>query len=395
MAVYSHSRLACFEQCAFKFKIKYLDGVKKEGHTTIEAFMGTIVHEVLEKLYKDLKFDKQNSLEDLIKKYNREWKKRITKDVKVVREEYNSENYRKMGEKFITDYYNSHKPFNDTKTLGIEQKIMLDLDGTGKYKVQGFIDRLSLKGKDTIEIHDYKTAGSLPAQEYLDKDRQLALYSIAVKKMYPFAKKIKLIWHYLAFDVDMVSTRTDAQLEMLKKDIMELMDTIHKTTIFNPKDSALCSWCEYPEECPMKKHEVLVKKLAPLQLHADTGVNLVTKYVELKKIADKAEKELNVVRDQLFDYSKKMNMENIVGKNNMIARLRIYTNLKMPTKYATKEINEIKSLLEFAGILDTFMVLDTFNLGRAINNGQIDKKLSDEIMKFAEKSYIRKIYLSR
>ncbi|MCK4968808.1 MAG: PD-(D/E)XK nuclease family protein [Candidatus Aenigmarchaeota archaeon] len=394
MTVYSHSRLACFEQCAFKFKLKYLDNIKKEGETSIEAFMGTIVHEILEKLYKDFKFDKLNTLETLIKKYNREWKKRISDKVKVVRKEYDSENYRKLGEKYITNYYNSHQPFNDSKTLGIEQRIVLDLDGTGKYKIQGFIDRLSLKGKDTIEIHDYKTAGSLPTQKYLDDDRQLALYSIAVKEMYPFVKKIKLIWHYLAFDVDMASTRTEKDLEMLKKDIISLMDKIHTNNVFEPKESALCSWCEYPEECPVKKHESIIKKLAPLQLHTDTGVNLVTKYVELKKIADEAEKELSEIRDKLFEYSSKTKMDNLTGKNGVIARLRTYTNLKMPGKNATKEIEEIKTLLEKASILETFMVLDTFNLGRAINSGQIDKELSDKIMRFAEKTYIRKVYLS-
>jgi len=37
-------------------------------------------------------------------------------------------------------------------------------------------------------------------QEYLDEDRQLALYAMAVKRMYPDAKQVKLAWNFLAFD---------------------------------------------------------------------------------------------------------------------------------------------------------------------------------------------------
>jgi len=393
MVVYSHSRLSCFEQCPFKFQLKYLNGIKKDI-TTVEAFMGTLVHEVLEKLYKDVKHNKQDTIEDLLKEYNKKWKKAWNDNIRIVRKDYTAENYRKMGEKYISDYYNRHKPFNHTKTLGLEMRVLIKLDTKGKYRIQGYIDRLALAGKDTIEIHDYKTSGSLPTQEYLDNDRQLALYAIAVKEMYPFVKKIKLIWHFLAFDVDMVSTRTEKQLEELKKEIVTLINAIEEHRAFEPKESALCDWCEYQEDCPLRKHMVEVKNMAPLKLHADDGVTLVTKYVELKKKADEATKKLETVRDELFRFAEQQGIDNIAGKNGVIARLRTYTNLKMPNRNDKESIEEIKSTLEMAGILDKFMVLDTFNLGRAINNNQIDPKLSKEILKFADKTQIRKIYLS-
>ncbi len=39
------------------------------------------------------------------------------------------------------------------------------------------------------------------------------------------------------------------------------------------------------------------------------------------------------------------------------------------------------------------MALDTFNLGGAINNKQIAPELAKEILKFAEKTQIRKVYI--
>ena len=75
LAIYSHSKLSTFENCKYKYKLRYVDGIKPEFKATIETFMGSRVHETLEKLYKDLKFMKENSLEDLIKYLNDRWER--------------------------------------------------------------------------------------------------------------------------------------------------------------------------------------------------------------------------------------------------------------------------------------------------------------------------------
>jgi hypothetical protein len=64
MTVYSHSRLSCYEQCPARFKLQYIDKVETEVEQSVEAFLGVRVHEALEKLYRDLGFQKKDSLED-------------------------------------------------------------------------------------------------------------------------------------------------------------------------------------------------------------------------------------------------------------------------------------------------------------------------------------------
>lgn len=66
MTIYSHSRLSCFEQCPNKFKLKYIDKVESDIEQSVEAFLGSRVHETLEKLYRDLDYHKLNSLDDLL-----------------------------------------------------------------------------------------------------------------------------------------------------------------------------------------------------------------------------------------------------------------------------------------------------------------------------------------
>jgi len=50
MTRYSHSKLSTFEQCRYKYKLKYVDRIKLEGASNVEAFLGSRVHEALEKL---------------------------------------------------------------------------------------------------------------------------------------------------------------------------------------------------------------------------------------------------------------------------------------------------------------------------------------------------------
>ena len=48
--IYSHSRLSTFEQCPYKFKLKYIDNIESEIPQTVEAFLGSRVHETLESI---------------------------------------------------------------------------------------------------------------------------------------------------------------------------------------------------------------------------------------------------------------------------------------------------------------------------------------------------------
>ena len=92
MPIYSHSRLSCFEQCPQKFKLKYIDKVETEVEQSIEAFLGVRTHETLEKLYRDLQYQKENTLEDLLSYLHDEWKKNWNDSIVIVKKEYGPDN---------------------------------------------------------------------------------------------------------------------------------------------------------------------------------------------------------------------------------------------------------------------------------------------------------------
>ena len=120
----------------------------------------------------------------------------------------------------------------------------------------------------------------------------LGFIRLESKKNLEMPKKINLIWHYLIFDKEFTSTRSDAQLKDLKKGVLSLIKTIEKDTKFSPLETKLCDWCEYPEYCPAKKHEAKVEALPLEKYLKDNGVTLVNKYASIKaKIRELKEKE--------------------------------------------------------------------------------------------------------
>jgi len=125
MTVYSHSRLSCYEQCPARFKFQYIDKVETEEEETVEAFLGSRVHETLEKLYRDLLHQKENTLEDLFAYLEKEWAANWSRDIIIVNEEYGPENYKKMARKYISDYYKRYHPFTQGRTVALEENIRI------------------------------------------------------------------------------------------------------------------------------------------------------------------------------------------------------------------------------------------------------------------------------
>jgi putative RecB family exonuclease len=387
VSVYSHSRLATYENCPQQYKLRYIDRIQlPEGEEGIEAFLGSRVHETLEKLYKELILTKLNSVEDLLDYYNAQWDRNWHGNVVVVKKGFTKGHYRNAGKESITNYYKRHQPFNQSKTLSTEQLLTFKIDD---YTIRGFIDRLGQNSKGIYEIHDYKTSGSLPSQDKLDNDRQLALYQIGIKEKFRDAKDIRLIWHYLIFDKEFRSARSDAQLKDLKKQIVSLIKTIEKDLRFNPTESNLCDWCEYPEYCPAKRHEIKVQDLPPNKYLKEKGVSLVNKYAviktkikELREQEAKLQLELDLMADAAAEYAKKENIFNIVGSEFM---LKVITETILNFPKAGEELREeLEKCIKKGGIWEEVSGLNLAKLNRLIEDEALDERTRNRLMRFAE-----------
>jgi len=248
MVIYSHSRLTTFEQCPLKYKFRYLDKLQPDYENSIEAFLGQKIHSTLEWIYSHAK-ERSFELDEVIKYYINSWMQDFTSQIKVINEEYTTQHYFNKGIRFLIDYFLKHSPFKDN-TIETEKKILFTLDVQKEYKIIGYIDRLvHNKVNNTFEIHDYKT-GATKSQKELDRDRQLAIYSLALQEYFKEVNEVFLVWHFLDTNQEKRSKRTPEELKKLRNEIIQLINKIESTKEFNPQPSALCKWCEFRSYCP-------------------------------------------------------------------------------------------------------------------------------------------------
>lgn len=391
MPSFSHSKIGTFEACKLQYKFAYIDKVKVEAEDTIETYLGIRVHEALEKLYRDLRFEKRMSLEELLAYYNTLWEENWKDSVIIVKKDYTVDNYRKTGERMLTDYYNKHKPFDRGRIIGLETQNFLSLDEQSRYKFHIRIDRLMDMGDGLYEVHDYKTGSSLSTQEDLDNDRQLAMYSQWVRQNFKDFKQVRLVWHFLAFDKEMDSFRTKDELESLRKEVLGQIREIEATDDFPANVSRLCDWCLYRTICPMWKHEVELVHKPENEYLSDPGLKLVDAYVELKEKIDAyrkdAEEELEKIREALIAFCEREKMQVVAGTENKIT-VKIIDAIKLPGKN-TKERSELIEMLKKLGRLEEVSDLNSYALTKVLEKKEWGKDERDQLERFwtAEKNY--------
>jgi putative RecB family exonuclease len=392
MPTYSHSRLETYKNCPLKFKYIYIER-KERLVESIEAFMGSRVHETLERLYRDLKFTKENSIDKLLEHYNSSWEKNWLDSIMIVKKDYTPEHYKNLGEKCIADYYHRYHPFDQGKTLGLEEKIFLDLNG---HRIQGIIDRLVQRDDGTYEIHDYKTSGYLPDQATLDKDRQLALYQLGLQNRWKDVKGVELVWHYLVFDKEMRSTRTKLQLDQLKMEIVELINEIEKAKKednFPANESSLCDWCEFGELCPNFKHLIKVEDLPKEEFLAEDGVQLANKFIELSEKKRETDADLEMIKEAIYSHALRENLKVLRGSDHKL-KIKIEQKEDIPNKDQEQRA-KLDELIRRIGKWDEVSELDRYALLRKLESQEWPQKIIEETKKYLITKEERRIYPSK
>jgi putative RecB family exonuclease len=372
MTCYSHSRISTFEQCKYKFKLQYIDKVKVDVPTTVEAFMGDLVHRTLEKLYSDLKFQKLNTKKDLIKFFNETWKKEWVDEILIVKAGLTSDNYRMMGEKFISDYYGHYQPFDDMTIMGLETQDRMPLSDGNQWHVR--IDKFGFKD-GVYYICDYKTNSRMKDQEEADSDRQLAMYSIWAKDKFKDAKKVILKWYMLAFDKEVTSERSDKELEKLQNEIVSKIKEIESATDYPTNVTALCNYCVFKGICPSFKHEIELEEKTPEEFKDDDGVKFVNQYSFLQSKEREIKKEMEFVKENLIEFAKQKEVDVVFGSNKKVS-VKAYEKIVYP-----EDKEEFIKLIKDQGIYGDVSMLCYPKLNSMILKGKVDKKIIEQISK--------------
>lgn len=248
IVVYSHSRLATFTQCPLKYRFRYLDDIptQREG---IEAFVGKRVHNVLEKLYRDLWVGRLNRRDELKDFYATRWDEEWHQHVHVARTGETVDDYFAYGLDCIDNFYRKNYPFKQSRTVALEERVEFNLDRSGWRRFGGYVDRVASRPDRTYEIHDYKTSRSRrsPGTSEL---RQLSLYQVGVQSMHPEVTEVELVSHFLCSGEVFRRQQTHTDLVQIVQDAHRVIDDIESERSFRANVTPLCNWCEFQEICP-------------------------------------------------------------------------------------------------------------------------------------------------
>jgi putative RecB family exonuclease len=396
MPTYSHSQLSTYETCPHQYKLAYIDKIEVETEG-IEAFMGSRVHDALEKVYRDLKVTRLNTLEEILSFYHQSWEKNWNEMIQIVRKDYSAEDYQRLGAKCITDYYKRYHPFDRGKTLGLEEFISFPLEDEKDYWIRGYIDRVTLVDSSVLEIHDYKTSNRLPTQEDVNSDRQLAFYQMGVSEKWQGVEEVKLIWHYLTFDTEIRSSRTPEQLHQLRQATLELIRRIEADRQFLPKEGPLCNWCDYQGFCPKRKHLTAVGSLPPNEYLNEEGVVLINQYVEMKErkrlFNEEIDVELAKVEEALYAYAQREELDAIFGSDH-VAKIKIEMKEKYPLK-GDPSRKILDEMIKKAGKWMEVSDLNPWMLARIMSRGSWPPSLVNRVKEFSTVEESRSITVSK
>lgn len=199
----SFSELKIWNDCAFKHKLVYLDGIKEFKGSEHTAF-GTAMHYVCENV-----FDESNDLQNIFQtKFLSELK--LLKKDNVPLNKNLVEDMRKQGDKILSFILPAvKKTFGSFEVVSVEEDLYIPIEEDLYFK--GFID-LVLKVDDTYHVIDWKTCSwGWDARRKADR---ITTYQLTLYKHF-FAKKHNI-------DVDKIETHFALLKRTAKTDNVEI-----------------------------------------------------------------------------------------------------------------------------------------------------------------------------
>ena len=336
---FSHSRVECFKQCPYKYKLRYIDKIK-----TLDDYdpqdplkIGTAIHECI-----------QQDIRKAIKNYYMQYP--IINDLHV--------------NEALKMFYMGNKARNLLPLENAKYEVKLECD-----KFIGYIDMLVPNEDGTFDIYDFKYSNNIDKymtsnQLHLYKYYSEKLLNIKIKKLYfvfiektmirqkktedlrEFRLRLKSTLENMNVQIKEVLYNSDKVIEFINDeiDLLECDDYIKNT-------SKLCDWCEYKEYCENKE-----------------DINMIlpsTKRVEVKKndykkvwiygvpfsgkttLADQAPTPLNLNTDGNCKY---VTMPRISIKDEVTTTGRL-TNRKFAWEVFKDAISELEKGSEFETIV--------------------------------------------
>jgi hypothetical protein len=277
---------------------------------------GTIVHAVMEEMHERLmqhEIGDQDDIEALaLESFNRHWSANTC---------YDFDKY-ELGSDKIGEFLKRSIMSREGRTVSAEMTFVMDLNNPdhividppkhriaaickeirerGGVPVVSTIDRIDQVTPTHYEVYDYKT-NFLPFTRYeIESSKQLGLYAIAVKRLYPEAETITCVYDMVRhgrFPVEFPQAFLDYLTGYLINLFRQMEKAEEKDFVAEERLNPYCRWCEIRADCTLYKEQLDSPRPTVITENTDMG-ELFAEYERIgfsKKIIEQREEELKTM----------------------------------------------------------------------------------------------------
>jgi DNA helicase II / ATP-dependent DNA helicase PcrA len=238
----SASAVETYETCPLQFKFEREWKLSRQLHAAVQY--GAAMHRVLRTYYDSLRLGRPKTEDELIQLF------RDDLAACKIEDEYQRHLYRNQGLEQLREFMEGTRLLPSPQVLHTEEWFDVQMGAT---KVAGRIDRMDRAADGSVTIVDYKTGKARP-QEDADESLQLSIYAIAAREKWGYHVG-EVVFHNLEGNVEVVSKRTEFQLEQARERVQGAAQHIREGN-FEPKLGFHCAFCAFRGLCPAREKQL-------------------------------------------------------------------------------------------------------------------------------------------
>jgi len=242
---FSFSRLKTLHQCPFRYRLRYLKGMK-EAFRSIESYLGNTVHEVLEWIYRRREEASTPSQTEILQAFDERWRGDWPEDVAVIRKSEGPDHYYRLGRQMLKDFATKALAKDRSTTIALEVRYSLSLSERVSYT--GYADRVGRTEQGRLFVVDYKTSSREGDPSEFSEGLQAPLYAACAMKENGVQHALAG-YHYLRMGSSRWIAMDEAKAAYTLDRFLNLAEAALDTREFPARPGVLCAWCGFNHIC--------------------------------------------------------------------------------------------------------------------------------------------------
>lgn len=242
---FSFSRVKAFDHCPFKYRLRYLKGMK-EAFRSIETYLGNTTHEVLEWMYAERDRSASPSVTAVIERFDTQWREKWPEDLAIVRNSDGPDTYYRIGVEALQRFHNEVFVQDSSDTIALECRFSARL--SDQLVFTGFADRVGRTTQGKLFVVDYKTSKRAGDASEFSEGLQAPLYAACALDRHDEDSALAG-YHYLRLGQSSWQEVNRARARQLLQRFLDLAEQVLHATEFPARPGVLCAWCGFNHIC--------------------------------------------------------------------------------------------------------------------------------------------------